>query len=42
MLINMKRLREGDSLPEGIKVESITPDGVILSHNGSKFLLPRD
>ena len=42
VLINMKRLREGDSLPEGIKVESITPDGVILSHNGSKFLLPRD
>ena len=42
VLINMKRLHEGDSLPEGVKVENITPDGVVLSHNGSKFLLPRD
>ncbi len=42
VLINMKKLREGDSLPEGVKVESITPDGVILSHNGSRFLLPRE
>jgi general secretion pathway protein B len=42
VLINMKRLHEGDSLPEGVKVENITPDGVILSHNGSRFLLPRE
>jgi general secretion pathway protein B len=42
VLINMKRLHEGDSLPEGVKVEAITPDGVILSHKGSRFLLPRD
>lgn len=42
VLINMKRLHEGDSTPEGVKVESITPDGVILSHNGQRFLLPRD
>jgi general secretion pathway protein B len=41
-LINMRKLHEGDSLPEGVKVEAITPDGVIMSHNGSKFLLPRD
>ena len=42
VLINMKRLHEGDTLPGGVKVESITPDGVILSHNGSRFLLPRE
>ncbi len=42
VLINMKKLREGDSLPEGVKVETITPDGVILSHHGSRFLLPRE
>jgi len=42
VMINMKRLREGDSLPDGVKVESITPDGVILSRNGSKFVLPRE
>ena len=41
-LINMHRLREGDSLPEGVRVESITPEGVVMSHNGAKFLLPRD
>jgi len=41
-LINMHKVREGDYLPEGIKVESITQDGVVMSHNGSKFLLTRD
>jgi general secretion pathway protein B len=42
VMINMHRLREGDSLPEGVRVDSITPDGAVLSYNGSKFLLPRD
>jgi general secretion pathway protein B len=42
VMINMKKLHEGDSLPDGVRVESITPDGAVLSHNGSKFLLPRD
>jgi general secretion pathway protein B len=41
VMINMHKLREGDSLPEGVLVESITPDGAILSYNGSRFLLPR-
>ncbi|HUL17758.1 MAG TPA: general secretion pathway protein GspB [Steroidobacteraceae bacterium] len=42
VMINMKRLREGDTLPEGVRVESITPEGAVLSYNGSRFLLPRD
>jgi general secretion pathway protein B len=42
VMINMHKLREGDSLPEGVHVDSITPDGAVLSYNGSKFLLPRD
>jgi len=42
VMINMRKLREGDLLPEGVRVESITPDGAVLSHNGSKYLLPRD
>jgi general secretion pathway protein B len=42
VMINMKKLHEGDSLPEGVRVESITPDGAVLSHDGTKFLLPRD
>jgi general secretion pathway protein B len=41
-LINMHKLHEGDSLPGGVRVESITTDGVVMSHNGSKFLLPRE
>ena len=42
VMINMKKLREGDSLPEGVRVESITPEGAVLSFSGSRFLLPRD
>jgi general secretion pathway protein B len=40
VMINMKKLREGDSLPEGVRVESITPEGAVLSYSGSRFLLP--
>jgi hypothetical protein len=41
-LINMRKLHEGDSTADGVHVDNITPDGVIMSHNGMKFLLPRD
>jgi general secretion pathway protein B len=41
-LINMRKLHEGDSLQGGVRVEAITPDGVVMSHNGTKFLLPRE
>jgi general secretion pathway protein B len=42
VMINMHKLHEGDNLPEGVHVESITPEGVVLSSNGSRFLLPHD
>jgi general secretion pathway protein B len=42
VMINMHKLREGDTLPEGVHVDSITPEGAVLSYSGSKFLLPRD
>jgi general secretion pathway protein B len=42
VIINMHKLHEGDSLPEGVRVESITPEGAVLSYQGSRFLLPRD
>jgi general secretion pathway protein B len=42
VMINMHKLHEGDTLPDGVRVESITPDGAVLSRNGSRFLLPRD
>jgi general secretion pathway protein B len=42
VMINMHKVREGDTLPDGVHVESITPEGAVLSFNGSKFLLTRD
>ena len=42
VMINMQKLHEGDNLREGVHVESITPEGAVLSANGTRFLLPRD
>jgi general secretion pathway protein B len=42
VMINMHKLREGDSLPEGVHVDRITPEGAVLSYSGSQFLLTRD
>ena len=41
-MINMQRVTEGDSLPNGVQVEEIRPDGVVLSYHGTRFLLPRN
>ncbi len=41
VMINMHKLHEGDSL-EGVHVEHITPDGAVLSFQGSQFLLTQD
>jgi general secretion pathway protein B len=37
VFINMRKLREGDSLPDGVRVESITPSGAQLSYRGTHF-----
>jgi general secretion pathway protein B len=42
VMINMHKLHEGDSLPGGVHVNSITPEGAVLSFNGQTFLLPRE
>jgi general secretion pathway protein B len=42
ILLNMHRLREGDSLPEGVRVDQITSGGAVLSFRNSKFVLERD
>lgn len=42
VFINMVKHNEGSRLSEGPLVEEITPDGVVLSLNGTTFLLPRD
>jgi general secretion pathway protein B len=39
VFINMRKLREGESLPEGVRVESITPRGAELSFHGRRFTL---
>jgi len=41
-LINMRKVTEGQMVGDGVKVEAITPEGVVLSHSGTKFLLPRE
>lgn len=38
-LINMHRVREGDTLPEGPRVIAIDRDGVELSYRGTEFML---
>ena len=35
--INSIRLREGESLMLGLKLEQITPDGMIFSYKGYRF-----
>ena len=42
VFINMNKHKEGSQLSEGPLVKEITPDGVVLSMNGTTFLLPRD
>jgi general secretion pathway protein B len=42
VFVNMRKLKEGETLPEGVRVETITSDGAILSWQGSKFTLERE
>jgi general secretion pathway protein B len=37
VLINMRKLHEGEQLQEGPMLDAITPDGVILSFRGQRF-----
>lgn len=39
--INNRKYVEGEQTAEGTSIERITPDGVVLSHRGTRFLLPR-
>ncbi len=42
VFINMNKHREGSRLDEGPVVFQITPEGVVLQHQGRTFLLPRE
>ena len=39
VFINMRKLREGESLPEGVRVDEITQTGARLSFRGNQFAL---
>lgn len=39
VFINMRKLREGESLPEGVRVDVITPTGAELTFRGRRFSL---
>lgn len=41
VIINSQRVREGDRTDDGILVEEIRPDGVMLSSQGQTFFRPR-
>jgi general secretion pathway protein B len=40
--INMRKVREGDVTPEGVRVSQITREGVVLDYRGTEFLLGRE
>ena len=39
VLVNLRRFREGERLPSGLRLEHITPDGVALEWQGRRFRL---
>lgn len=39
VFLNMRKLREGEALPEGVRVEEITQRGARLSYQGKEFAL---
>jgi general secretion pathway protein B len=42
VFINMRKYTEGMQLPEGPRLEQITPEGAVFSNNGQRYLLARD
>ena len=39
VFINMRKLREGESLPEGVRVDEILSQGARLTYRGSQFVI---
>jgi len=37
IMVNLKKYREGDTLPNGMVLEEILPDGMIMSYRGERF-----
>lgn len=42
VFINMRKYTEGMQLPDGPRLEEITPEGAVFNQNGQRFLLARD
>ncbi len=42
VFVNMSKHRENSRLASGPLIEQITPDGVVLDYQGTRFLLPRE
>jgi len=42
VFINMRKYREGDTLNEGPVVDAITGEGVVLAHQGRRFIVTRE
>jgi general secretion pathway protein B len=42
VFVNNRRLREGEALPDGTRVESIVPEGVVIFARNQRFLLQRE
>ncbi len=42
VFINMRKYVEGDVTREGPSIERITETGVVMRHNGRRFVLPKD
>jgi len=41
VFINMQKYREGTALADGLTLERIRRDGVVLNYHGLRFVLPR-
>jgi general secretion pathway protein B len=41
VFLNMHKYTEGQTLTEGPLLERITPEGVVLNHNGLRFTVSR-
>jgi len=39
VFLNMRKLREGESLPEGVRLDAITQNGTRLSYRGTQFTI---
>jgi general secretion pathway protein B len=40
VIINGQRVKEGETLANGVRIEAITSDGAVLSYQGLRFLVP--